>query len=432
MIKVNFNLREPKSQNETPIHMILRWDNQRIVESTGLTINPKFWDTDQQKIKTTKSFPIGPDFNFRLSDLRSSIEKLFVQFTTRNGHEPSKSEFQTEIHRSRNSKGNNLETSEQFVRTLIATLGKSPNPRNGKPYSKSTISAYNQCLEKILEFCKKAKRIFTIETIDLDFYYSFHEYLSSKTFKTNYIGKNIKTLKTFMNEALEKNHSTNRTHFNKRFKIPTEDSTSIYLSFEELREMHELDLSETPRLENVRDLFLISCFTGLRFSDLSQLKREHIIQDESGNQLIQMRIQKTKQLITIPVLPEVITILSKYSQSESYNFPKAISNQKSNQYLKEITKNLPSFQGRIEIEHQIEGKRISRKIPKWELITTHTGRRSFATNSFLKNIQVTTIMKITGHKTESSFYRYLKMSPKENAIGFAMSWTENNLTQSAV
>lgn len=427
MIKVNFNLREPKSQNDTPIHMIIRWDNKRIVESTGLSINPKFWDSELQKIKTTKSFPNGPDYNFRLADLRSSIEKMFVQFTTINDREPSKEELQTEIHSSKNSNNKKTETSEQFVRDLIAILEKSPNPINGKPYSKSTPSAYKQCLNKLLEFCKKSKRTFAIDAIDLDFYYEFYDYLSSQGFMINYIGKNIKTLKTFMNEAIEKNHSTNQAHRNKRFKIPTEDSTSIYLSIDELREIFKLDLSKSQRLENVRDLFLISCFTGLRFSDLSLLKREHIIQDESGNQLIQMRITKTDQLITIPVLPEVVTILSKYSQSEGYNFPKAISNQKSNDYIKEITKEMSTFQQLVVVENRIEGKKVVIKTPKWKLITTHTGRRSFATNSFLKNIPVTTIMKITGHKTESSFYRYLKMSPKENALGFAMSWSENTL-----
>ena len=141
-----------------------------------------------------------------------------------------------------------------------------------------------------------------------------------------------------------------------------------------------------------------------------------------------MRIKKTDQLITIPVLPEVVTILSKYSQLEGYNFPKAISNQKTNDYIKEITKELPIFQEFVVIEKHKKGTKVLNRIPKWNLITTHTGRRSFATNSFLKNIPVTTIMKITGHKTESSFYRYLKMSPSENAIGFAMSWSQNTLT----
>ena len=429
MIKVNFNLREPKSQNDTPIHMILRWDNNRIVESTGLSVNPKFWDRELQKVKTTKSFPIGTDYNFRLADLRSSIEKMFVQFTTKQGHEPSKEEFQNEILSSKKNNTEKPETSEQFISDLIETIKKSPNPNTGKPYAKSTPSAYRQCLNKLLEFCKKTKRSFAIDEIDLDFYHAFYEYLSSNGFSINYIGKNIKTLKTFMNEALDKNHSKNTAHRNKRFKIPTEDTTSIYLTIDELREIFKLDLSKSQRLENVRDLFLISCFTGLRFSDLSKLKREHIIQDGSGNQFIQMRIQKTNQLITIPVLPEVITILSRYSQSEGYNFPRAISNQKTNDYIKEITKELPIFKELILIEKHVKGIKVLNKSPKWELITTHTGRRSFATNSFLKNIPVTTIMKITGHKTESSFYRYLKMSPRENAIGFAMSWNENTLSK---
>jgi hypothetical protein len=171
--------------------MILRWDNKRIVESTGLSINPKFWDSELQKIKTTKSFNNGPDYNFRLADLRSSIEKMFVQFTTRQGHEPSKEEFQNEILSSKKNNTEKPETSEQFILDLIATIEKSPNPNTGKPYSKSTPSAYRQCLNKLLEFCKKTKRPFSIDEIDLNFYYAFYEYLSTSGYLINYIGKNI-------------------------------------------------------------------------------------------------------------------------------------------------------------------------------------------------------------------------------------------------
>ena len=159
-------------------------------------------------------------------------------------------------------------------------------------------------------------------------------------------------------------------------------------------------------MERVRDLFILGCYTGLRFSDFTQIVKENILE---GNK-IKIRTQKTNELVVIPVHPFVKEILEKYDG----NIPAPISNQKMNEFLKKVGEE-------AEIKEMImssitRGGIMERNTTeKYNLITTHTARRSFATNLYLADVPAITIMKITGHKTDKSFLRYIRISQEENA-----------------
>ena len=124
-----------------------------------------------------------------------------------------------------------------------------------------------------------------------------------------------------MSEAVDRNLTSNLQFKNKRFKNVEEVSESIYLTVTEIESIYELDLSNNSRLDKVRDLFIIGCFTGLRFSDLIQLRQENIIND--GN-LARIRTQKTGEIVVIPLNKHVKQILTKYNGK----IPDSISNQK--------------------------------------------------------------------------------------------------------
>ena len=172
----------------------------------------------------------------------------------------------------------------------------------------------------------------------------------------NTIGKIIKTLKTFMNEALERNLTTNISHKGRRFTAPRENVSNIYLTNDELTAMYKLDLSNEPRLEHVRDLFLFGCYTGLRFSDFSKVKPEHI--DLTAG-VIDIPTQKTDEVVTIPILPIAQAILNKYRGKTANSLPNSISNQKFNKYIKEVAEMLPELQYYFSTEYQIQGKKVS-------------------------------------------------------------------------
>jgi integrase len=147
-------------------------------------------------------------------------------------------------------------------------------------------------------------------------------------------------------------------------------------------------------------LFIIACDTGLRFSDLIELRNENIINNGS---VIRIRTQKTGEVVIIPLKGKVKEILKKYEGIP----PQAISNQKMNEYLKELGEMAELIED-VVISLTKGGTRQTETFKKFELITTHTARRSFATNAYLQNVPTISIMKITGHTTAKSFLKYIK------------------------
>ncbi len=182
--------------------------------------------------------------------------------------------------------------------------------------------------------------------------------------------------------------------------------------------IESLDLSQNLTLDKVRDAFLVGCYTGLRYSDYSDLKMDNI-----RNGYIERVQIKTGQKVVIPVHSVVKTILNKYHGSP----PPMISNQRSNKYIKELCKMIPELNQEISIKQQINGIAKTIAVPKYSLISTHTARRSFATNQYKAGVPSITIMAITGHKTEKVFLNYIKIKPDEHAQILKSIWDiENN------
>lgn len=427
MAKFNLNLRNPNATDETPIHLVVRWNNsQRVVIKTGRTANPKYWNKETQRLDTKRNTPkyLGNEqVNAFLEGRVADAKELFVKFSTINDREPTAGEFLELLNTKFGYKSEDKPIKTglfDFIETRLSEIENGVNPVSGKPYSPDTPRAYKQCLTQLLEYSKKTKKRIDFDTIDLRFHADFFDYLiNKKGYRLNSAGKLIKTLKTFLNEAVERNLTTNMVHKGRRFIAPREKVSKIYLTLEELKALYNLNLSKEKRLEKVRDLFLFGCFTGLRFSDFSKIKPENI--DFSAG-VIDLKTQKTDDFVSVPILPITAAIIKKYNGKSANSLPDSISNQKFNEYLKEIAKQLPELQTIITDEHFVNGKKITRTFQKWEKVTTHTARRSFATNMILEGYPSQMIMKITGHKTESAFQTYLKMSPRESAKMLMREW----------
>ena len=297
--------------------------------------------------------------------------------------------------------------SEWYIKQVIG---------NKKP---STITGYNNTLRHLKEFQNLNRVKLSFDKITIDFYLNFTEYLKEKQFMPNTIGKQIKNIKVFLNEATERGINNNMEYKSRRFKVMSEETDAIYLSKEELEKLKELDLSGNKKLEKVRDLFLVGCHTGLRFSDLSALKKDHI-----KNGYISIKMQKTGDTVVIPLHPIVEEIMKKYEDSSSNSLPPVVSNQKMNEYLKEIGK-LAKLKEPVLINETKGNLKVETIEKKYDLISTHTARRSFATNLFLENFPTLSIRKITGHKTEAAFLRYIKMDGEQSASRLKEHW--NNL-----
>lgn len=210
-----------------------------------------------------------------------------------------------------------------------------------------------------------------------------------------------------MNEALERGLHTNYEYKSKKFKVLEESTDSIYLTVEEIEKIHRIDLSKQLKNDRVRDLFIIGCFTGLRFSDLEKLNEDNFI---TNNTQIKIKSEKVGDTVIIPVSKYVREIFNKYGGK----VPKPLSNQKMNEYLKEIAKAAELTES-VLLSKTKGGNKTQESVPKYQLVSTHTARRSFATNLFLADVPSITIMKITGHKTEKAFMKYIRLTQQQNA-----------------
>ena len=422
-MKISFYLKRPKSEIETVIFARISYGGYKLKYYTTEKINPKHWNTETQKAKQIKTFSEYPEFNQRLKNIDSIIDKVYLNYLNNNDNEiPSpntlKNLLDKEFKKTVNeiTKKSFIEFYEDINKQMIN--GGRIQIKTGKSYNKNTIKVYTNTLNKIKEFQKTKRRIVDFNTIDIDFYSDFVEYLSKRLkLANNTIGKYIKTIKTILNEARERGININPQSLSKKFSTISEESESIYLTENELKEIEKIELSENKTLEIVRDLFLIGCRTGLRYSDWNKITSKQI---ENG--MIEIRVTKGGKVIAIPIHKTVINIFNKYNGE----LPKPISNQKTNIYIKEIGKQIKCLKEITTKTITKGGMRVTTNYEKWELITCHTARRTFATLEYLAKTPTITIMSITGHKTETAFLKYIKVTPTEHANILQDIWSKRN------
>ncbi|MBN2274491.1 MAG: tyrosine-type recombinase/integrase [Bacteroidales bacterium] len=420
MARFNFNLKNTKADKATPINLIVNYSLNRVVFYTGESIPPDFWDKNTQRAKLSKRFPTYPEFNRRLDNIENDAKNIFLRYQNEHENEnPSPAEYKRLLEAEFKGTKNQIPVHFiEFTEHLIKQTEKKYSLEN-----KSNTSSYNQTLACIKDFAKDKNKRVDFDTIDSNFYNDFVEYLQTIKkvtnsegkevikygFKANTIGKHVRNLKHILNEASQPEIAVNKFTFYKSFKESKEEVESIYLNENELQAIYDLDLTANPRLEKVRDLFIVGAWTGLRFSDFSTIQAKNIKGD-----YLNITTQKTGEKVVIPIHWTVKAIMKKYKDYEN-SLPPSVSNAKMNDYLKEIGEMLDMFHNKVEISYTKAGKRITRRVYKYELIVTHSARRSFATNMYLAGIPAYSIMKVTGHTTESNFLKYIKVTPDEHA-----------------
>lgn len=397
MASVKFFLKEPNSTNETMVYLFFSYNTQRLKYYTGQKIKPKFWNQETCRARETKQFPDYDSFNQLLNNLDRDI-KFYYRELINASIVPTKEKLKSCLDQSL-MKGKISKTSAfiPFIEKLIESSSKRPN----------TIKHYNQTLKQLKEYEILNNKEIYFDDVNLTFYEKFLTFCRNKNYSLNTIGGLIKNIKVFMNEAFDRKLTTNTEYKNRKFKTIEEETENIYLTIDELEKLYLLDLTSNPRLDKVRDMFIIGCNTGLRYSDLIKLTDENIIDNKRK---IKIKTEKTGEVVEIPLHKHVKAILIKYNGIPPYE----ISNQKMNEYLKELGK-LVELNENILLSSTKGGTKRSETFKKSELITVHTARRSFATNAFIMNIPSISIMKITGHKTEKAFLKYIKISQEENA-----------------
>jgi len=296
-------------------------------------------------------------------------------------------------------------------------------------YLKSKEGKVKQCTLNVIGAMKKHLRSFqnyrekpiTFESFDVTFYEQFVNYLIYdiphmrrtdviKGLKINSIGKTVKHLKSFLKDRMKKKIIPIIDLSD--YKVLEEDVDSVYLSWEEISVIYHFDLSKKQYLEKYRDLLVLGCLTGFRFSDYSDIKP-----DEVRNGMLHVAQQKTLATVIVPLRRDAKAILI-----DKYNMQMPqISNPNFNKYIKEVCK-LAGITEQVKITHKRGNKTIEEVRPKYAWITSHTCRRSFCTNEYLAGTPTDLIMTISGHKTEKAFRKYIKADKVQKANMIKKLW----------
>lgn len=412
MARYRCYLERPKSTVPTRLLLYAHWSGRRLKFPTGRKVLPQHWSDDTQRVTLKANRQAQEEINDRLDFLRAVALATVERYARDFKRPPEKSELRAALLAADNRAEGDAPTDLfGFVSAYIDSEEGRFNTERKRPLHRATLSRYRVTLEYLKEYVqhrspRKALQPVHFSAIDPEFVVGFTVFLTTvKEFAANTVVKYGRTLRLFLKRAKEKEHEVSDRLFTRRMALREDPSDQVYLNETELDALFRLDLSDRPRLDRARDLFMVGAWTGLRFGDLSRIRPEHIQEDR-----IHVTTSKTGKAIGIPLHPVVRAIMEKYSG----HIPSGISNQKQNDYLKEAAALVPALQVQTMEGRTKAGIRREVARPKWERITTHTARRSFASNFYRSGTPARTIMAITGHTTEQAFFRYIRLKEEEH------------------
>lgn len=410
--------------------------NVQIFHSSELLVSPEVWDDKEQAVGKRQIYKDKIALNKAVNDRKALILTVYDKEPDKNilTSEWLDSVIDKALYPDKYKSLIEINTLFKFTKMFIEEAPTRKDKNTGRMLTYNNIQQYRATDKHLKIFAERIKKKdFKFDEIDQLFYDSFVAYLQKEiqainekgeldfddfgkpimikeSFTANSVGKHIRVLKLMLNEATIQGYNTS-TYYNS-FHVFTEDTDTIYLNESELQQLKNKEFSDTPYLDRVRDWFLLLAWTGCRFSDLGKVGKTDI---KDG--FISFRQQKTNTKVTIPLHPVVLEILEKYD----YDLPEPISNQRFNEYIKEVAK-LSEINSMESITITKGGKLQTELHPKWELISSHTGRRSFCTNMYKRGLPTLMIMSISGHKTEKSFLKYIKVKQSEHAEMMAKAW----------
>lgn len=395
---------------------------KRVLISTGISIPSSFWDKQNCSILQSldPKFGLANSLQEKLNKQRAKAEKIIryvikrkqscpMQFLKRNFRLPDCWDLEQ-----LEDDSNDLSVFYQIDRYLKDKTGM---------VSPATLTVIRTMKKHLLSFQEYIGYKITFDIFNAVFYEQFVRYLTFeipimrrarviKGLRINTVGKTIKQLKTFIKDRAQKKIIPYMDL--SFFKSMEEDVEGVFLSWRELSKIYRLDMDKNPCLTKYRDLFIIGCLTGLRFSDYSTLNRNHL-----RDGMLHVRQYKTGNPVVIPLREDARQILvDKYQM----HLPR-ISLVNFNFYIKEVLK-FASIDEPIKISYKRGNKLIEETRPKYAWISSHTARRSFCTNEYLAGTPSDLIMAVSGHKTEKAFKKYIKVDHIKKACMIKKLWDD--------
>jgi site-specific recombinase XerD len=408
MASVNFLYRSNRNEAALTLRFLFRHQEKDYVFSTKtkLIITRKYWE----KVH----------FKKRIKDLDSSFEKSRIQNELNN--------IESHVIRLFND-NKNSKIDKNWLKKIIHDFYYPKEIKNIPEniidfiefyinYRKNelkitSINKYRVIKNKLIRLENYRKESLSVKDINEDFKNEFVDYQKKEGYAKNTIQKELAFIKTFCKQARYMGIEVSSEMDG--LKTEKEKVEKIYLTIEELSKIESLE-SLPQDLDEARDWLVISCFCGQRISDFMRFNKE-MIREESKKKFVEFTQIKTGKIMTVPLHQKILEILEK----RNGEFPKAIIFHKYNQFIKTICKI-------AKIDDLVKGSRMKKigtgkfkyrkkdgLYKKHELITSHSGRRSFASNNYGK-IPTTYLIYITGHSSESMFLNYMGKSNKDLAV----------------
>ncbi|WP_369013393.1 tyrosine-type recombinase/integrase [Flavobacterium anhuiense] len=352
-------------RNQSPLYCRITLDGNRKQFSTGINIEPEFWDSKNQIV--SKNHKSAVLHNSLLENTQSKINNIFGILKLQNNPFTIDDVYNKYI-------GVDVKKDEHFNSYYNKFLFKIQK-LIGLEIKQTTYNKFlyvSKHLEAFIKW-KFKKSDYPLKDLKLEFLHDFEYYLKTVKFQKQItINKTIQRLRTPIKQAISEGYLERDPFL--LYKSKKVIKEVVFLSTKELKSFETIEL-KPKRLQRVQDLFIFCCYTGLAFNEMANLEKKHIQIGFDGNNWIQVKREKTQRQLFIPILPKAQSIIDKYSITPNRVFP-AITNQKFNSYLKEITEIL-------EIEKRV---------------THHTARKTFASTVLLYNdVPMEIVSELLGH-----------------------------------
>jgi integrase len=381
---------------------------------SGIIIPNSDW-LEKSKTRKIAQFTNQLIVQDKLDELRSAISKALTSTTIY-----SKEWLQSVVDEFNGVSNDPNPTIVEVLDKYVSYISTTANVTR----ERGTVKTYQTSKKRIENFQKYIGKVYRINQVDIEFKNAFVTWARNvENYQSATFIKTVKQLKTLVRFAKRLGYQVNESLLNDTetltiAKVKGSPKKPLFLSPDEICQLMKFQGSNY--LTNARDWLVISCWTGCRVSDLMKLSEDNIHNTINGTKAIRYIHQKTGATVSTPFHPHVKEIFERNG-----GFPRKTSSQKYNEYIKEVCR----LVGFVEV---IEGgkndpklnRKVFGKFPKYELITTHIGRRSFATNHYGK-FPTEKIMMVTGHSTVRQFLVYVGENPDEHVSDF-MAYYENN------
>jgi site-specific recombinase XerD len=402
MGKIRFNLREPRAIINTPIYLIYQEKQEVLVYPTGLYVTPKNWDFKNYEFRGKSA--ISKKSNEYLKFYRLELQTILLNFKI-NKNRFTKDKAKAALNKAFNGTSIDEVTIYDFTKTIHDRL-------------KGTVN--KQGLPRILQHIKLFNCYSTFEEVDNAFYERFCDYLFGLGLVRITINKILTEFKRVWQMAVEEGITKNRNFgIVKKFKTQTDH---IALELKDLKTIYDYQITEPilnfdiELVQEIKNRFLLSCFTGLRISDWNKIQKSNIeIIDNQA--MFVIHTQKTSVVCAIPtnLFPFINKILNTYPGE----LPKLSKRNLGN--VSKILKQLCKCAGLNQLTEQVVWKRQKTTLQKqlFERVTAHTARRTFVTVLLNKGYSENEIKKMTGHQSSASFNKYDKQKAVQNAVNIS-------------